>query len=485
MKKEDLYDAITEVSDEHLRRADACHEQRKGVARRRWRRAAVAAVLVIAVLGGVVIHSFTGNGGVVGPTAYAVALAEYPEMAVYPSEEESNDWTQWNKAYNAWREDIEALGRNGYAEGLDEFFAASTREFLVDAGGENKVYSPLNVYMALAMLAELTDGNSRRQILDLLRQDGIEDLRAQANDLWCANYRDDGLVTRVLASSVWLDEDIEYVQETMDTLAETYYASSYRGQMGSDGYNKALQDWLNEQTGGLLEEQAGQIELSPDTVLALATTIYFQAQWSQKFSAAQTAEDVFYTETDEVTVDFMNKRYSGGYSYYWGNSFSGVYQRLDSGLMWFILPDEGVSVDELLRDEQVTDFIMAGTDWEQSQQVVLNLSVPKFDVTSQIDLRKGLKVLGITDVFDGAISDFTPMTAQYDEIYVSQAKHDARVAIDEKGATATAFTVLVTENTSAAIPPEEEVEFVLNRPFLFTITGDDGLPLFVGVVNNP
>ena len=42
--------------------------------------------------------------------------------------------------------------------------------------------------------------------------------------------------------------------ETLETLAEYYYASSYSGTMGSMEYNKMLQDWLNEQTGGLLKE---------------------------------------------------------------------------------------------------------------------------------------------------------------------------------------------------------------------------------------
>ncbi|RHO58079.1 hypothetical protein DW094_00440 [Ruminococcaceae bacterium AM07-15] len=34
-------------------------------------------------------------------------------------------------------------------------------------------------------------------------------------------------------------------------------------------------------------------------------------------------------------------------------------------------------------------------------------------------------------------------------------------------------------------PPKEEVEFVLDRPFLFVITSNDGLPLFVGAVYRP
>ena len=37
----------------------------------------------------------------------------------------------------------------------------------------------------------------------------------------------------------------------------------------------------------------------------------------------------------------------------------------------------------------------------------------------------------------------------------------------------------------AAPPPEEQVELTLDRPFLFAVTNADGLPIFVGVVNNP
>ena len=36
-----------------------------------------------------------------------------------------------------------------------------------------------------------------------------------------------------------------------------------------------------------------------------------------------------------------------------------------------------------------------------------------------------------------------------------------------------------------AFPPEDEVDFVADRPFLFVITDNDNLPLFAGVVNQP
>lgn len=57
------------------------------------------------------------------------------------------------------------------------------------------------------------------------------------------------------------------------------------------------------------------------------------------------------------------------------------------------------------------------------------------------------------------------------------------MVIDEEGCTAAAFTAMAQGGGTAA--PNEEVDFVLNRPFVFCITGESGLPLFVGVVNYP
>ena len=69
------------------------------------------------------------------------------------------------------------------------------------------------------------------------------------------------------------------------------------------------------------------------------------------------------------------------------------------------------------------------------------------------------------------------------EIALTQASHAVRVAIDEEGVTAAAYTVMMA--AGAAMPPEEEIDFRLDRPFLFVITSPDNLPMFVGVVNDP
>lgn len=510
----------------------------------RWM-GAVAAVLAAAVIGGIAMWPRQGsqpmqlagynepapesgpdgpqprimpaNGETCGPNGVpasyetcALALADVPEMAPYPKDEDffadvgdgEDAWKKasdaYSEAYDAWSESRKAL-RSGtdYTGLMDSFIASTSAQFLAGAGEENRIYSPINVYMALAMLAETAGDNSRAQILNLLQVDSIEALRERANSLWLDNYRDDGVVTSLLANSLWLRDGMTYSRQTLDTLAKAYFASSFSGKMGSEEYNQALRDWLNAQTNGLLQEQANGLEMSPDTVLALASTIYFKAAWSDEFSKERTETDTFHAPSGDVDTEFMRRTLES--SFYWGDNFTAVqlqFQR--GGSMWLILPDEEYSVDGLLESGEAMDFLlspkydqyddkgnMTREGWTGQKFLNINLSMPRFDVSSDLDLIDGLKALGVTDVFDYTVSNFDPLGASTDEpIYVSQAKHAARVKVDEEGCEAAAYTVLIME-CGGAMPPEDEVDFTLDRPFLFVITGDSGLPLFTGVVNQP
>ena len=472
MNSQDIFDGVTDIRDDLIDGAKEAPKKQKRWMKKRWT-GAVAAVLALAIMAGI----FLRPGG--GLTAYAVAEAKYPEMAPYPA-------SYSESAYEAWWEGVAAQRRDlGDISSLQSFFARSTQTFLTGMEKENRVYSPLNVYMALSMLAQLTNGESREQILTLLGSGSMESLRQQVGDVWNANYRDDGTLTSILASSLWLNKDVKFNQDTMDTLARDFYASSYRGEMGSEEFNKALQSWLNEQTGGLLEEQAGNIKLDRKTILALATTVYFKAKWSFEFSKENTSPETFHTPDGDLETDFMHQRESQ--PYYWGDKFAAVRQSFETGGdMWFLLPDEGITPEELLADEEATDFLFTNHryKWEKREYLFVNKSIPKFDVSSQFDLMDGLQALGVTDVFDPAASDFTPMTTNVDAANaVSKADHAARVVIDEEGCTAAAFTVMRGDGAAAA--PNGEVDFVLDRSFIFCITGESGLPLFVGVINYP
>lgn len=407
---------------------------------------------------------------------YTLARPEYPEMAAYPNEEDE-------AAYNKWRESVNAQQRDlRFTSELNEFYGKSIVSFLSETDGENKIISPLNIYMALSMLAEVTDGESREEIMSLINCPDIDTLRQRASDLWNANYRRDGATSLTLANSLWLRNDEKYNIKTIKNLADNYYASAYKGEMGSEEYNQVLRDWLNEQTEGLLEKSVSKEKFEPQTVLALASSICYRAKWGEKFNPENTAIGTFHGNDGDKNIDFMHQSLTD--RYFWGDNFSAVSMRMenDGGYMQLILPDKDTDIDTLLSDGELMDFILSDSEWENNKFIKINLAMPKFDVESDFDLTDGLKAMGVNKIFNAAEADFGSII-NADNLFLSKADHSARVAVDEDGVKAAAYTVMAVDSGCAL--PEEEIDFTLDRPFIFTIKSPNGQPLFAGVINNP
>ena len=180
---------------------------------------------------------------------------------------------------------------------------------------------------------------------------------------------------------------------------------------------------------------------------------------------------------------FMNQTLSYG-PYFWGEDFGAVQLHLsDRSKMWLILPDEGLSPEDLLDSGHALNLILGDVSlYENQKSLRVNLSMPKFDIVGDSQLNNAIQELGITSVFDPAAADFTPILPDTGA-WLDSVKHAARVKVDEEGVEAAAYTAMMI--AGAAMPPEEEMDFVLDRPFLFVITSQDSLPLFAGVVNDP
>lgn len=425
---------------------------------------------------------------------YLVSGAVYPEMVPCPQPSDYikpsgyHDDDAYHKVHDPWLADRKQQREQpeGYTEVPKDYLTEEIATFFTNVDTENPILSPINTYIALAMLAEVTDSETREEILSAVHIDTLETLRDNAHAVWMANYCDDGALKSIPASSLWLSDTLRYREETIAALSENYFASVYQGRMGDPDYDRALRDWIDTQTGGLLRESSKNVYLDPLTAFSLVTTSAYQAHWTVKFSPSATENGIFRGVEGDVECAYMKQ--SGDRSYYWSDRFAAIGLSLrGSGTMWLLLPDEGVDASSLLADGDGTAFLLCGGENTPDKRVIVHLSLPKFDISCDGTLDASWQSLGIQRVF-GASADFSPMLADGnagfpEPITLGKVQHAARVAIDEDGVTAAAFTFGPV--VGAVEPPDEEVDFVLDRPFVFGITSHDGLPLFVGVVDRP
>ncbi len=475
MKRKHVLEVLDKIDDRYVTEAEKAP---KKIKKRSYWIGAVAAVLAVVIC----ISSFLNTPII---TANAIALPGDARLMEHPDLDDYKDRESYMADYDIWKNETEhrRTTRENAAISLSSFFTEASAEFLASHNNENALWSPLNAYIGLAMLAEITDGDSRKEILDLFGVEDIETLRSQVSAVWESVYEDDGNEISALANSLWLEDGLNYNQDTMNNLAYYYYASVYQCDLGSDSANKAIGNWLNKNTGGLLKNNTDKIDLSPDTVLALYSTLFFQAKWSDEFNSKNNTNNVFHGVNGDSNVTYMNKKLCQMY-YYWHDDFSAVGLTLKNGsTMWFILPDEGKTTADVLSDGAYGEMISSGNGeegWQNKKYMKVNLSVPKFDVSSTINLKDGLNKMGVTKVFDIESSDFTAITSDT-PVYVSAVNQSARVEIDEKGVKAATYIEI--PGAGSAMPPEEIIDFVLDRPFVFVISKGN-LPLFTGVVNN-
>ena len=415
-------------------------------------------------------------------SAKAVSIASESRQMQRPDLDDYKDRDQWRADREKWEAEQKFLSSTTRetVDALAPFFTNGSAQFLSTQGSENLLWSPINAYIGLALMTELTDGASRQQILDLFGARDIDALRQQVGAVWESAYNDNGHEVSTLANSLWLENGLNYQQDTMDNIAYYYYASVYQGDLGSQKINNAIGAWINNNTGGFLKKSTSNVNLSPDTILALYSTIYFQAKWQDEFSASKNTQDTFHAPNGDKTVTFMNKKLAQ-MNYYYGDKFSAVALSLKNGSrMWFILPDEGYTTADVLADGQYMQMVLQ-QDWENEKWMKVNLSVPKFDVNSTTSLKDGLQKMGVTDVFEESAANFSEITGDV-PIFLTAANQSVRVQIDEEGVKAAAYIEF--PGAMSPEPPKEIIDFILDRPFIFAITTDN-IPLFMGTVNNP
>ena len=461
MKKEDLFELLADIDEKSVEEAQHFHVEKKSKRKNRAFYGTLAALILLVIVGIPILGRITRSSTVMK------VLAAGPEKLG-----KSDDYQNWLDEQGTKAREALPLSRGTAA------YSADIMKEVLTAKDENTACSPLNTYLAFAMLAETCEGNTRQQILAMLGAEDLETVRKTVNALWEANSANTPILQCLLANSLWLNNEITFNEATLKTLAEQYHASSFRGVAGSDKMNKALQDWTNDATGGLLAEYVKDLKTTPDTVMALLSTLYFKGEWDAPFREEATKPAVFHGAKGDTQVQMMHKTVS---SYAVNDAWSAVRLPMKGERnMIFCLPAEGTDVNSLLDDPSVLQL----TGWEKSpwEYSSVYLSLPKFKASAKTDLLPVLEALGVTDALDPIKADFSPLTEDSMPLYVGKAEHAATVEIDEAGVTGAAYTEI--DIMKQAVLVSGRIELTFDRPFLFMVTGADGSILFAGIVRN-
>lgn len=472
---EKLAQALDHISDKKIAEA--------GVAQKRHRYLFLK--MVAAVLAVFLLLNFNLPNVALRVNAKQISAASGSRPLVRPDRDDYETFEEFEvvrDAYYAAKDQQSALVADTLAA-LNGFFADSTSRYMTQGSTENRVISPVNAYISLATLAEVTAGKSQQQVLAALNTADLETLRAQVGAVWEEVYMDNGNEMSVLASSLWLDDNLSYDQSTMDNLALYYYTSVFQKNLDSRSAGRALGTWVNNNTGGLLKSNTERMSFPEVPVMTLVSTVYLQSKWSDQFSQSRNTTGIFHAPSGDRNVTYMNIR--DEHNYYWTEDYGASYRGLKNGCkMWFFLPDPDKTVADVLKNGEYLEIIQPGLEENESRRkhLYINWTVPKFDVASSADLSIILQSLGITDVFSMEDSDFTAITSDL-PVYLTGVNQAARVIIDEDGVKAASYIEI--PGAGAAEPPTDEVDMVLDRPFVFVIADTTGIPLFTGVVNEP
>ncbi len=416
---------------------------------------------------------------------FLIEEADLPDMIQCPDMSDPASWDdeellqfdEWWKA-KAERQEIDIPNM----EQIQDFFRVSTREFATDDGQSNFLYSPVSLWLCLHALSELTEGNSQAQIQRLIGEQSEEDRDAQIDAVFRSLYWEEDNAVCTPAISVWLDRNTNISEMLLKRLSEVIRSSVFQGTMGEKAFDDALRVWLNEQTRGMLEDSVSGLRLSPNTGLCVCSTLYLKNNWNISFNKDNTSTDVFYSSAGEVTAEFMHSSRAG--VVFCGEGFTAVSLDFqDGGAVTFVLPDPDLSPEEVIDGDDVFRFLFSEKEWDECLYGKVNLSVPKMDCLTEISLRSMLEKMGVRDIFNPEKAQFSPEISSDSKLAVSTLKQYARMTLDENGVEAAAITVSF--EGGLLRPPENEIDFLLNRPFLYAVMSEKGIPLLVGVYHLP
>ncbi|MCL5997618.1 MAG: serpin family protein [Chloroflexi bacterium] len=381
--------------------------------------------------------------------------------------------------------------RNNLSAANVRFGLKLYNEVLKQNTGSNLFISPASVAIALAMTYNGANGETQQAMAQALE---LQDMTLQeVNEAYAALKASlenpDPKVQLNIANSLWVRQGITFNPDFLQR-NELYFRAEVSELNFSDpNAATAINDWVNKNTNGKIQQIVDQIP--PEMVLYLINAIYFKGTWTKEFDKAKTQDQPFHLlDGSQQQVPLMSQ--SGQYQYLKGPNFQAVSLPYGEGTesaaagrisMYVFLPDEGSTLAEFHQSLSAANW---NTWMGQFNQAEGDVKLPRFKLEYQVNLNEALQALGMSAAFDPQQADFSAMRNSADEnLYISEVKHKTFVEVNEEGTEAAAVTSVGVGTTALQESPQR-FTMTVDRPFFFAIRDNStGMVLFMGSITQP
>eukprot|EP00766_Chilomastix_caulleryi_P006060 gnl/Chilomastix_caulleri/793.p1 GENE.gnl/Chilomastix_caulleri/793~~gnl/Chilomastix_caulleri/793.p1 ORF type:complete len:360 (+),score=121.19 gnl/Chilomastix_caulleri/793:66-1145(+) len=335
--------------------------------------------------------------------------------------------------------------------------------------GEQLAFSPWSLVHTLLMFMKTAKGKSVEELITMLHLDkttiGDENVMKIIKEI----SEDKSTETAASVFARHVKPTKEYKEHMIKV-----FGTGVEELISADQVNKWCAKSTHNKITSIIDE------LDPRTVMILISAIYFKADWDKPFDAALTKPLAFH-KLDGTTKEAPMMKKTTTIRYQHLKDFSACRLRYtDSDVSAVIVLPTQIGKEGLIKaidafGAKELGELMCGGDSE------VDLTLPKFKVSSTMYLNKKLAEMGAKEMF---IHCDTTDTIGEDTV-VSDVVQKCIVEVDEKGTVAAAVTGMMMR--CMAMPMRREKVFMCcDRPFLFYLVDVmSQLVLFSTVILNP
>jgi len=342
---------------------------------------------------------------------------------------------------------------------------------------QNVFLSPASVELALAMLYNGADGQTKTQMTNLLlpRPLPLNLFNQQYSQLIKSLTADPAVKLRI-ANSVWARQDVSFQTSFLERVRTAFNALVASRNFNDPRLREEINRWVSRETGGKIPQIIDEIKR--EDVMFLINAVYFQGNWSRGFNKSLTTNQPFFLANGrQKTVPMMVQ--SGEFLYAESDRWQSVSLPYGTGRfsMYIFLPKPKHQLSSLINTLTPENW----EQWTQSHKMRQGkVELPRFKVEYEINLNQTLQALGMRDAFIPERANFQLLTPV--SVFVSLVKHKTFVEVNETGTEAAGSTAISIGVTSVPAPTAP-FTIRVDRPFLVAVRDNQtSTILFMGAI---